>query len=234
MVPKALTPGLHPTLFHNNHTWTGVNPRQDLLQGTGALAILLAGIFFAAFLRTHRFKSPTVRLFIFWMAYQGFFQSLPQVIIGAMNPLNDVGRAMGYLHFSYSMKMLAAGLAIISMALAGVYLASSLVGTTATPDQVNSVGKRFSFVFSAATLPAFLAVPLIVPFRMPRNVVEVVLVPLIVAAAGTMAMEGGAIRRAAARPDTTAKMISLRYPLAALVTLLLIFQLVLRHGIRFY
>jgi hypothetical protein len=27
VLPKALTPGLHPTLFHNNHTWTGEHPR---------------------------------------------------------------------------------------------------------------------------------------------------------------------------------------------------------------
>jgi hypothetical protein len=26
VVPKALTPGLHPTLYHNNHHWTGDNP----------------------------------------------------------------------------------------------------------------------------------------------------------------------------------------------------------------
>jgi hypothetical protein len=39
VIPKSLTPGLYPTLFHNNHTWTGTNPLQDLLQGTGALAI---------------------------------------------------------------------------------------------------------------------------------------------------------------------------------------------------
>jgi hypothetical protein len=39
VLPKALTPGLRPTLFHNNHTWQGDNPLANLLQGTGALAI---------------------------------------------------------------------------------------------------------------------------------------------------------------------------------------------------
>src|SRR5262245_10284542 len=38
VVPKALTPGLSPTLFHNNHTWTGTHPLAELFQGTGALA----------------------------------------------------------------------------------------------------------------------------------------------------------------------------------------------------
>ena len=39
VVPKALTPGLRPTLFHNNHTWQGDHPLASLFQGTGALAI---------------------------------------------------------------------------------------------------------------------------------------------------------------------------------------------------
>lgn len=34
VVPKALTSGLRPTLFHNNHTWSGDNPVAALLQGT--------------------------------------------------------------------------------------------------------------------------------------------------------------------------------------------------------
>src|SRR4051812_35873206 len=38
VIPKALTPGLHPTLFHNNHDWTGHRPIEKLLQGSGALA----------------------------------------------------------------------------------------------------------------------------------------------------------------------------------------------------
>ena len=43
VVPKALTPGLEPTLFHNNHAWTGDRPVAELFQGTGALATLIAG-----------------------------------------------------------------------------------------------------------------------------------------------------------------------------------------------
>jgi hypothetical protein len=51
VLPKALTPGLRPTLFHNNHTWTGENSVANLFQGTGALAIFLAAIACALLLR---------------------------------------------------------------------------------------------------------------------------------------------------------------------------------------
>jgi hypothetical protein len=30
VLPKALTPGLRPTLFHNNHSWEGENPLANL------------------------------------------------------------------------------------------------------------------------------------------------------------------------------------------------------------
>ena len=42
VVPKALTPDLRPTLYHNNHLWQGENPIAHLLQGTGALAIFIS------------------------------------------------------------------------------------------------------------------------------------------------------------------------------------------------
>jgi hypothetical protein len=39
VLPKALTPGVRATLFHNSHSWEGENPLTSLFQGTGALAI---------------------------------------------------------------------------------------------------------------------------------------------------------------------------------------------------
>ena len=81
VLPKALTPGLRPTLFHNNHSWEGENPLASLFQGTGALAILLTGVACALLLRRGLGRSSTVRLFFIWMTYNGFFQALPQVVI---------------------------------------------------------------------------------------------------------------------------------------------------------
>jgi hypothetical protein len=84
VLPKALTPGLRPTLFHNNHTWTGENPLAHLFQGAGALAIFLSAIGCAYLLRRLPAPSSSVRLFLVWMAFNGFFQSLPQVVIGSI------------------------------------------------------------------------------------------------------------------------------------------------------
>lgn len=90
VLPKAFVPGLHPTLFHNNHRWEGQDPLASLLQGTGALATLLTGMACALLLRRSVCRSTTVRLFLIWMTYTGFLMALPQVVVGAVNPSGRV------------------------------------------------------------------------------------------------------------------------------------------------
>src|SRR6202020_3195568 len=71
VLPKALTPGLRPTLFHNNHRWEGENPLVGLLQGTGALAILITGLICAFLLKRRVGRSSAARLFLVWMIFNG-------------------------------------------------------------------------------------------------------------------------------------------------------------------
>ena len=93
VLPKALVPGLQPTLYHNNHNWEGDAAIADLFQGTGALAILVSGLIFAVI--ASRRSKPS--FFILWMAFHGLFQSLPQFVVGAITAANDVGQAYDYL-----------------------------------------------------------------------------------------------------------------------------------------
>ena len=115
VVPKALTPGLRPTLFHNNHTWEGQHPLASLFQGTGALATLISGVICLLLLRGDRVRSTTLRLLLIWMAFHGFFQALPQFVIGALVPGNDVGMAMDYFHMSQTAKWIAASVALAAI-----------------------------------------------------------------------------------------------------------------------
>jgi hypothetical protein len=233
VIPKALTPGLHPTLYHNNHSWTGSNPHQDLLQGTGALAIFVSGILFASILARRRSRSKTVSLFLFWMAYQGIFESLPQVILGAIIPSNDVGMAMNYLCFGSAGKLAAALIAIGAMAGAGFWLTPHLLAIAESPEQIDSPRKRSRFVFRVGTVPAFAAILLIVPFRVPRNPIEVFLPPVIAAVAGMIWLQGSAWRATDVPWTGEHNATSILLPLCFVLVLLLIFQLLLRPGIRF-
>lgn len=203
VIPKALTPGLYPILFHNNHTWTGHNPVARLLQGTGMLADLASGLVFSALLVAFENRPLSVRLFVFWMAFQGFFLGLPQVVIGAFVPANDVGMAMDYLHLSEGEKFLAGSIAVGVMAGAGYWLAQRFIRSMATLADSAGGAACVRFAFQAASLPALVSIALVVPFREPREATEVLLVPLIVTLSGAALGAGKRLVDEARRPIRT-------------------------------
>ncbi len=233
VLPKALTPGLRPTLFHNNHTWEGEHPMAGLFQGTGALATFLTAITCVLLLRRGSGRS-SVRLFLIWMAYNGFFQSLPQVIIGAVNPGNDVGMAMDYFELSTTAKTVAAFVALVAIPAAALCLTRPLLCLAEDPAYVADARARTRFVFQVATLPALAAIVLIIPFRVPRNLIEVAALPVVVTLIGIAWMQAGAWCIRDVKAGGSWGKGSIAYPLAAVAMLLLVFQLVLRPGIRFY
>ena len=234
VLPKALTPGLRPTLYHNNHSWEGTNPLAALFQGTGALATLSLGLFCLWLLRRPRQRSGSTRLWLFWMAYCGCFMALPQVVVGALSPGSDVGMAMAYLQLGAGARLGAGLLALVLMPLLALQLRQPALEIADSPASIGSPGARTRFVFRAVTLPAVLASALVIPFRIPRELLEVVLVPLLVILPGIPWIQAAAwrLRGVAASGAATAR--PLAYPFAAVVALLLFFQLVLSAGIRFY
>jgi hypothetical protein len=224
VIPKALTPGLLPILFHNNHTWAGDN----------ALAIFVTGLICALLLKHRPARPPSLRLFLIWMAYNGLLQSLPQVVIGAVEPENDVGMAMNYLHFSAAAKTAAACVALIAIAAAALSLRGAFLGLAEHEGEVGNGRTRTAFMFRAATLPALAAILLIIPFRVPRNWVEVAAVPVVVTVIGVAWMQAGAWAVSDVKASGTFGSKSIAYASGALLILLLVFQLLLRPGVRFY
>ena len=234
VLPKALTPGLRPTLFHNNHRWEGENPLANLLQGTGALAIFVTGVICAFLVKRRAGSTSATRLFLIWMTCNGFLQSLPQVVIGSVEPRNDVGMAMDYLHLGAPAKTAAALAALIAIAAAALWLRRPLLSVAQSADDIADARARIRFIFRAATLPAFAAILLIIPFRVPRNWVEVVAVPVVVTVIGIAWIQAGAWAVADVKASGNLGSRSIIYASSALLILLLIFQFVLRPGIRFY
>jgi hypothetical protein len=234
VLPKALTPGLRPTLFHNNHRWEGEHPLASLFQGTGVLAILITGGACALLLRKRPPRSPTVRLFLVWMTYQGFFQTLPQVVIGAISPRSDVGMAMDYLRLGATVRAGAAVVALAAIPPIALWLARSLLALAEDPAAIANGWARTGYIFRVATVPALIAIPLIIAFRVPRELIEVVMPPLVATVIGIAWVQAGAWRVVAARTGAGLAAMSPVYPLALLVTLLLVFQLVLRPGVPFF
>jgi hypothetical protein len=231
-LPKAFVPGVHVRLYHNNHTWTGDAPVLPLLQGTGTVADLTLGLVFALWFGRSATRSTTTRLFLFWMAFQGFYQGLSQIVIGAFLPGNDAGLAMGWLGLRAMGKDIAAAVSLLAMIAAGFWLTRQAIARLATTGESTGIGARLGFIFRAVSLPALLSVLLLIPFREPRNMVEVAILPLIVMVSGILWIQFGAgfasVSAQPARPSP-----SLLIPFAALLLVLAFFQLLLRPGIAF-
>ena len=234
VLPKAFTPGLRPTLFHNNHGWEGDHPLAKLFQGTGALATFLTAAICAALLRREPRHWNTIRLFLTWMAYSGFFMSLPQVVVGAIVPQNDVGMAMDYLGLGATAKTVAAVVALAMIPPLALWLTRQLLSLAENPACIADARARTRFIFQVATLPALAANLLIIPFRVPREWIEVIIVPAVVTLVGITWMQSGAWRIRAVNAGGRLGDRSIVYSVAAVVILLLFFQLVLRPGVHFY
>jgi len=228
VLPKSMVPGLKATLYHNDHDWTGDAPIAELFQGTGGLAILTSGLIFS-FIATRR-KKPS--LFILWMAFNGLFQALPQFIVGAIMPGNDMGRAYDYLGIGPAGELLLALVALAAMPVAGIWLGRQFLAAAWDQRQLGSYCCRFGFLLRIAGLPALAALLIIILFRVPRELIEVIAPPVLVPLFGygwlqLAAFSPGVARARGSRPEAVIPL------LLAAAALLAIFQLVLRPGITF-
>lgn len=228
VLPKAMVPGLSATLYHNNHEWTGTAPIAELFQGTGAMAILASGLIFTAI--ASRQSKPS--FFVLWMAFHGLFQSLPQFIVGAIASGNDVGRAYDYLGIGTVGETLVALLALAAMPVAGILLGRQFLAAAWDQRQLGSYCCRFGFLLRIAGLPALAALPIVILFRIPRELIEVLAPPVLVPLFGYGWLQLAAFKPAGARakgirPESVVPFF------AGAVALLAIFQLVLRPGITF-
>lgn len=235
VVPKALTPGLRPTLYHNNHDWQGDHPLAELFQGTGALAIALLALgAFLLLVRGPAIVSLRGRLLLFWFAFCGAFMALPQVVTGALAPRSDVGRAMDYFGWSPGVKTLLALVALAAVPPIAIGLARAALSLAPSAAHVATPRARTRFVVALVTLPALLAIVPILAYRVPREWVEVVMLPVIVVLVGIGWLQGAVWRLAPPSLPAAAPIGWRGWPLVAAVLLLLAFQLVLRPGIAFF
>lgn len=227
VLPKAFVPGLQPTLYHNNHNWTGDAAIADLFQGTGALAILVSGLICLAIVSQQARPS----LLLLWLAFSGLFQSLPQFVVGAITAGNDTGQAYDYLALGTVVEAVLAILALAAMAAAGIVLGRQFlrIGNNA---QTGSARARFAMLGRIAGLPMLFAVPLIILFRVPREAIEVLASPVLVPLFGFGWMQLAALREV--KPSGGEPLPVRLGPLvAATLALLAVFQLILRPGIPF-
>jgi hypothetical protein len=142
--------------------------------------------------------------------------------------------AMDYLRLGVPAKSAAAFVALIMIPVAALGLRRPLLGLAEHPADIADTRARMTFMFRVATVPALAAIPLIIPFRIPRQFTEVVMVPVIVTVIGIVWLQAGAWATSGIEASGRLSEESNTLAMGGLMILLLIFQFLLRPGIRFY
>ncbi|GAA0312655.1 hypothetical protein GCM10009087_23490 [Sphingomonas oligophenolica] len=144
-----------------------------------------------------------------------------------MVPSNDVGRALAYLGFSNTMKLSLLVVSVLGMWCAGTALAQHI------PKAISrSAMEGTRACLAPLLITALLSALLSIAFRVPRSAIEVVAIPLMINIIGigwlTLGISLSSPRIEGGDPE----MIDVYRPIIAFAILLLIFQVVLRPGIR--
>ena len=224
--------GLKAYLYHNNHGWDGTHEMTSLMQGSGALAIFITGIVFMFLLFRKKNPSNWIGLFVFWMAYHGFMQSLPQVSSALVAPLTDVGRAMGYLAISFNQGLIWGTLSILLMIVLNLWLSKKLLEFAPQDEMINHPLKRFRFIFRIAVLPAIIGTIFIIPFRLPPWSQVIGPIKIMLISIPWILAFSWRIKSIILKGNRVNFKISI-LPILALIILLAIFQLILAKGVVF-
>lgn len=224
--------GLKAYLYHNNHNWIGEDPRDDLMQGLGALVIFILGIILLMLFFRIR-KSPRwSSLFILWLAYHGLIQALPQLTTAPMDRGSDVGQAITYLQLGPAIDYMISYVSIIVI-IALAYRFSRWFMQFSPVHMIPDHGlKRFRSIFYIVLLPAMLGTLILFPYRiMPINRYQMTVMLLLVCLPFIFAFSWLIKGVQPIENEVNHKVI--KTPIILSILLLLFFQLVLAPGVVF-
>ena len=223
--------GLKAVLYHNNHNWFGEHPMDDLAQGYGAVAIFISGIIFLVLGRMIRTSKHWIQLFLLWMSFQGFAQSVPQFITAFMAPDTDTGEAFNYLGLDQTAGWIIAIVSIIFLLMIGSLFSKFLLQLAPSGLATENARARFGYLARIVLLASVIGIILIFPFRiMPW---ERAMAPVFVTLFTIPMVFANAWRIKPLVPvnsDINKKIFIM--PIILLVILLLIFQLILAKGVE--
>src|SRR5690606_13873027 len=151
--------------------------------------------------------------------FHGFFQSLPQVVVGAVVPGNDVGRAMTWLGLHPVVKLAAAFAAMALAVWLALQLRRPFLELAQSPQEIASPRARLAFMLRTAALPLVGSLPLIIMSREPGSVDQVYIVPVAVAIIGIGWLQGAAWAETGAVVKPSQPIRSVIWPGVALMAL---------------
>lgn len=170
--------GLTAYLYHNNHSWAGEHELTQLMQGTGALGIFILAVLFTVFLFVVKRLNGLWKLFLLWLVFHGFIQSVYQVVTVVFAPYSDVGQTFtGHFGLSEETMVILSITGMLFMVWFCYWFVTRLLtfGLEETPGNPK---ERLRYVRYIAVWSAALGTLLILPFRLPP--LEQALSPLLI------------------------------------------------------
>lgn len=217
-----------PTIYHNRVEFAV--PGNDLALAGGALAALLAGVFFLALYPGSRAQDAS-RLSILWLVLHCFRQGLVPLALTPLNESSDVARALASLDLPSGIDVIVGAAGAIGLLLVSLAAAPAFLAFAPTSREIETATRRATFIARIAVLPGIAGALLAVAFFLPEPgtglIQELPLyglftVATLLAAPGTRSVE--------VRPRGPGQRIS--WPLVATVIVtFVIFRLALARGI---
>ena len=225
--------GLTSYLYHNNHNWEGSDPRDQLMQGTGALAIFVLGVILLYVFLHIRSNRSWWTLFILWLTFHALIQSLPQVATAPLDPGSDTGQAFVYLNMPAAVNITLAALGILAIVWLSYLFSKYFLALGREGQTFDHPFKRFKTVWQVAVLPAILGTILLFPYRIPpvdRYTMTYMLLLVSIPSVFAFAWVGKAPKAVGSGAYDKVLVI----PIVLSILVLLFFHIVLRPGVVFY
>lgn len=164
--PKSRLPGVEAVVYHNNHGWRGDHPEVLVYQGTGALAIVVLGALLTTLGVLARGRLRGLHAALWWTACMALGLGLPQVLVAALHPGNDVSQAFEALELSRAAIDLLAVVSAAGVAAFGIYFARPLLATAPAAALATARG-RVVYALRFAVLPLLAGSVIAWPNRAP-------------------------------------------------------------------
>ena len=221
--------GLRAYLYHNNHNWDGTHPMEGLAQGLGALAILIFGVIVFQLTKVVK-QTSWLYVFLVWLSFQGFAQSLPQFITAFIARDTDTGQAFTYLKIGDTLGLLISIICTFLMLYICAVYSKIFLRISPNHSTLFNAFSKFRYLFGIIILGSLLGAVICIPFRiMPLDraimpfMVTLISVPMIWAYAWKASP--GKVNNNVINHKTAL------VPISILFLLLLFFQLVLAKGV---
>lgn len=153
-----------PVIYHNRVEFTA-NGSELALAG-GALAALIAGVFFLALYPGSKAHDAS-RLTVLWLILHCFRQGFVPLAVTPLNSNSDIARALAAMDLPVGIDVIVGAAGAIGLLLVSLAAAPAFLAFAQSSRDISTPGRRAAFIARVALVPGIAGALLAVPFILP-------------------------------------------------------------------